>query len=141
VGVWSRVKAAIARMLPISPALAGPSASWRSSSWIHARAMQLRRVSHCEACGHTEDLEVHHVEPFSRAPFRETDLTNLMTLGEKCPTGNHHLLFGHLGDWSCSNPNVREDAAFWFKKITGRRRHADEPASFVAAAPSRKKNG
>ena len=75
----------------------------------------------CAVCGHSRDLNVHHIQPYHLFPSLELEMTNLLTLGENCPTGNHHLLFGHLGDWSCYNPNVVIDARLWLTKIKCRR--------------------
>jgi hypothetical protein len=54
-------------------------------------------------------LNVHHIKPFHLFPALELDETNLITL---CRSGeDHHLMVGHLGDWSNWNPNVVRDAA------------------------------
>jgi len=93
----------------------------RSPQWPRVRAAHLIAHPACEVCGHRRDLEVHHVQPYHLAPKLELTPSNLLTLGARCPTGNHHLLFGHLGDWSCVNRYARRDAAAWLRKILGRR--------------------
>jgi hypothetical protein len=93
----------------------------RSPKWGPVRIQHLLNHHRCEVCGCTTDLEVHHIQAFHKFPELELDPNNLLTLGERCPTGNHHLLFGHLGNWSCINPDVVADAGYWLKKIQGRR--------------------
>lgn len=92
----------------------------RSPHWESVRDAHLKEHPACEVCGHKKNLNVHHVIPFHIDASKELDPSNLITLGNKCPTGNHHLLFGHLGNWKSWNVNVREDAAAWKKKISER---------------------
>lgn len=94
----------------------------RSSKWPATRAAHLRANPACAVCGCRTDLEVHHILPFHVAPDLELNPRNLLTLGERCPTGNHHLLFGHLGDWSCWNEVAEHDVVEWRGKINTRRR-------------------
>jgi hypothetical protein len=82
----------------------------RSPKWPALRAAHLGRHNSCAVCGFRKHLNVHHIFPFYLFPHEELDPGNLITLGEKCPTGNHHLLFGHLGNWSFFNADVRSDA-------------------------------
>lgn len=85
----------------------------RSGQWPRVRKEHLRRFPTCAACGRSKDMEVHHVEPFSVAPDRELDPTNLVTLcAEPC-----HQLFGHCRDWRRSNRFVREDAAAFLHRM------------------------
>jgi 5-methylcytosine-specific restriction enzyme A len=63
---------------------------------------------------------VHHIKPFHLFPDLELSFANLITLGEACPTGNHHLLFGHLGYWSSWNEDVVKDARTFRIKIQTR---------------------
>ncbi len=92
----------------------------RSPLWRKVRDAYLLINPTCAVCGHTRDLNVHHIQPYHLLPSLELDRTNLITLGENCPTGNHHLLFGHLGDWKCYNPNVVYDTQLWLCKIKSR---------------------
>lgn len=67
----------------------------------------------CTACGSSEALQVHHVEPFHFCvlvgrPDLELDPRNLISLCERAGE-DHHLLLGHDGDFRSSNPNVRAD--------------------------------
>ena len=93
-----------------------PVGAGRSSQWPAVRAKHLKENSFCLACGRREKLEVHHIVPFHKAPERELDPTNLMTLCEG-PT-NCHFLFGHLGDWRIENRYVRADAAEFNRRRT-----------------------
>jgi len=78
----------------------------RSSKWSAVRRDFLKLHPACEACGSTDDLNVHHIQPFNVAPELELDPTNLITLCRK-----HHFEVGHLGNWKSANATVREDAA------------------------------
>jgi len=82
----------------------------RSSRWPSVRGAYLERHPACEACGGTQNLEVHHVKPFHDFPMRELDMTNLMTLC-MAPDKECHLRVGHLGNWKKFNANARADAA------------------------------
>lgn len=77
----------------------------RSKDWPEARREHLRREPWCRGCGAATGLEVHHIEPFHAAPWRELDPKNLLTLceniGRQC-----HLRKGHLGNWKNINPNI-----------------------------------
>lgn len=98
----------------------GFGAAPRSPKWPSVRAKHLKAFPACAVCGCTKGVAVHHVEPFHIDPSKELDPDNLITLGEECPTGNHHLLFGHLGDWKSYNTDVRNDAATWRRKMQER---------------------
>lgn len=92
----------------------------RSSQWGKVRDEFLKENNSCAVCGHTKSLNVHHIQPFHLYPDLELSPSNLITLGEKCPTGNHHLFVGHLGNWSSYNVNVRHDAYYWLNRIKAR---------------------
>lgn len=81
----------------------------RSPHWPAVRATFLHFNPTCAACGGTSSLEVHHCEPFHLFPERELDPTNLITLCE-CVGTNHHLVFGHAGNWRGYVTSVRDDA-------------------------------
>lgn len=91
----------------------------RSPHWPHVRAVWLHTHPTCAACGGTEALEVHHKQPFHLNPARELDPTNFITLCE-CPGSDHHLHFGHLGDWKSYNQDVETDAAAYLGKVKRR---------------------
>lgn len=90
--------------------------SKRSSKWPTIRKSFLKIHSSCAACGATEHLEVHHIEPFHENPALELDLKNFITLCDKPGRDNCHLEVGHLGNFRNANPRVREDAAEKLKK-------------------------
>lgn len=87
----------------------------RSPKWPAARKHHLERFPKCCICEATEQLDVHHVEPYHKAPMMELLETNLITL---CRV--HHFWFGHLGSWHSFNPKIVSDAEQWHAKICGR---------------------
>ncbi len=86
----------------------------RAPSWSTVARQHLESNPACAVCGHKKNLNVHHIYPFHLYPERELDPENLITLGVKCPTGNHHLLFGHFGNWQKFNPDVIVDSRKFF---------------------------
>jgi len=89
----------------------------RSGSWPRVRREHLKREPSCIACGRGKSLEVHHVRPFHENPELELDDSNLVSLcSEPC-----HFVFGHLLNWSSSNPHVREDAVSYRHRISEER--------------------
>jgi 5-methylcytosine-specific restriction endonuclease McrA len=93
----------------------------RSGKWRSLRNSYLAEHPTCEACGTKENLEVHHVLPFSKHPSRELDRTNLIALCRR-----DHFALGHdpdgpdgplKPDWRKENPNVRADAERMRKKL------------------------
>ena len=100
--------------------LTGKPSEARSSHWPIVRAAHLRLNPKCAATGDTNDLEVHHVEPYHLRPDLELDPSNLITLTEKSKTLaglNMHFIAGHLCNWSDVNPSVRRVAAFIRKSV------------------------
>ena len=95
----------------------GKSRDARSSEWPKVRKAHLALQPACAVCGCTSGVEVHHIQPFHLHPDLELEPSNLITLGESCPTGNHHLLFGHLGSWRSFNASVIKDADYIRTKI------------------------
>ena len=94
----------------------------RSPHWPAVRAAHLKLHPTCEVCGTTENLEVHHKQPFHLFPALELDPANLMTLCQS-QSHNDHLLFGHCLSWSAYNPYAVEDAAGYlarFREVRGR---------------------
>jgi 5-methylcytosine-specific restriction protein A len=88
----------------------------RSPKWKTIRKYFLKDHPACEACGSTQNLEVHHIEPVHINPDRELDPTNLITLCDKyC-----HLAIGHLMNYKSFNKNVIEDAEKFLTKIKNR---------------------
>ena len=85
----------------------------RSGRWATVRRQHLEREPACAACGRAKDLEVHHIRPYHERPELELDPENLVTLcADPC-----HLTFGHLLNFTRSNPHVREDAAAYRRRI------------------------
>lgn len=84
------------------------------------RARFLADHPSCAVCGGTRKVEVHHRIPFHLRPDLELDPDNLITLCEGCPSANHHLLYGHLGNYKSFNAQVELDANIWSKKIRTR---------------------
>lgn len=93
----------------------------RSSRWKTARTKFRRAHPFCEACGpgvKRVHLEVHHVVPYHLCVLLgrgdlELDPRNLCVLCED-DYFDHHLLVGHLSDFSSTNPIVRESALTFF---------------------------
>ena len=88
----------------------------RSPKWPTFRRQFLATHAACEACGITNNLEVHHVVAFHEHPELELDVSNVMTLCEQTGGEECHLNVGHRfgtmtkGNWKVNNPNAREDA-------------------------------
>lgn len=74
----------------------------RSSKWQSVRDAFIKKHPVCEACGTSENLNVHHVEPFHLKPELELQPKNLMTLCRK-----DHYYLGHDpdGPWKPAKPN------------------------------------
>jgi len=87
----------------------------RGPGWSKARKEHLVIESTCRGCGTNEELEVHHIEMFSKAPHLECVQSNLITLCRRC-----HKLIGHLDSWFSYNSEVRKDASNWKLKIINR---------------------
>ena len=87
----------------------------RSPKWPTVRRHHLEIEPACAVCGCRKDVEVHHCLPFHLHPEKELDESNLISLCRE-----HHLLFGHLGNFRSWNATVREDAATWARKIKER---------------------
>jgi 5-methylcytosine-specific restriction protein A len=86
----------------------------RSPKWRTVRQEHLKRNSMCAACGKKKDLEVHHIKPVHLFPDLELDPENLITLcANSC-----HLLFGHLMDFKCWNPVVRQDCRSFERRLS-----------------------
>ncbi|HEY0755627.1 MAG TPA: HNH endonuclease [Ktedonobacteraceae bacterium] len=81
----------------------------RSPQWSRVAHEHLLHEPACVVCGYKgRGLQVHHIKPFHLHPELELDPTNLITLCE-INGREHHLLIGHLDDWTSYNPIVRDD--------------------------------
>lgn len=89
----------------------------RSGKWGTVRDHWLTDHPTCAACGTDEDLDVHHILPFSSYPEAELDPENdnLITL---CRL--HHQWIGHSGNFRFWNPHVKSDAALQLKRVRER---------------------
>ena len=87
----------------------------RSGKWPKVEKAHLADHPGCAVCGATKQVNVHHVKPYHLFPELELEAGNLITLC--CGEHDHHLLFGHLGDFKAFNPTVRADAEIWAFKI------------------------
>ena len=94
-----------------------PLKTKRSSKWPAVRKNHLVKHPCCAVCGGTEKVEVHHIIPFHQDPSLELEPTNLISLCEGLRSCNHHLWFGHLGNYKKTNPDVIKDAQFWNEKL------------------------
>lgn len=98
------------RLLAPDPAGYMRTVASRSPQWAAVRNKFVEQHPACAVCGYTKDLNVHHIRPYHLFPQYELAVSNLITLGERCPSGNHHFLFGHLCLWTSFNPSVSRDA-------------------------------
>jgi hypothetical protein len=95
-----------------------PSYANRSSKWPAVRKAFLKQNPFCLVCGGTSKLEAHHIVPFHLAPELELVESNLVALCESKKHGvNCHLFFGHLGDYSKINSDVKIDTWLWSNKL------------------------
>jgi 5-methylcytosine-specific restriction endonuclease McrA len=87
----------------------------RSPEWSRVAREHLQRQPACVACGYKKNLQVHHIKPFHLHPQMELDPDNLITL---CAARGreHHLLLGHLDEWSSYNEHIRADAKRFYRK-------------------------
>jgi hypothetical protein len=93
----------------------------RSSQWPAVRTTHLKQFPNCAICGGNKKITVHHRRPFHLHPELELDPTNLITLCEGAGTGNHHLLYGHWGNYTTKyNPSIDVDTAKWFPRLTAK---------------------
>jgi 5-methylcytosine-specific restriction protein A len=99
--------------------LKAPPGARRSPKWPALRRHFLKG-KRCAVCGGTKKLEAHHIVPFHVEPRLELDERNLIPLCEGNGV-NCHLLFGHLGDFRCTNKNVCTDATVWAVRISERK--------------------
>jgi len=90
----------------------------RSPKWSKVRKNHIKKEPVCQACGTSNKLEVHHIEPYHVNPNRELDPDNLITLCKTC-----HLVFGHLMDYKSWNKDVVTDARNQYNKVTNRPYH------------------
>ncbi len=98
----------------------------RSAEWPAVAKEHLKDHPQCAACkpgtNSQAKVQVHHIFPFHYCvtlgrPDLELDQRNLITLCEAeagQPADNHHLLIGHLDDFTSSNLDVVADAKTTF---------------------------
>lgn len=61
----------------------------------------------CAVCGNKK-VQLHHVQSFASHPELELDFNNLRWLCEGFGTKQHHIEFGHLGNFKSINKNLDE---------------------------------
>ena len=92
----------------------------RSPRWPAVERAHLAKHPVCAACLRGgANVDVHHILPFRVCialgrPDLELDERNVITLcaeSDERGAGNHHLLLGHLDDWSSMNVEVAAQAA------------------------------
>ena len=89
----------------------------RSPKWKKLRIQHLKENPKCAVCGSNKNVVPHHVVPVHIDSSKELDPNNLISLCEN-RSFNCHLFFGHLKNWSKSNPNIIEDAKIWNSKLS-----------------------
>lgn len=87
----------------------------RNPKWDSFRDKYVALYPCCAACGTSKCIDVHHIRPFHLYPELELDVHNLVSLCSR-----HHLLFGHLENWSAWNPDVVNDAVVWRGRLSNR---------------------
>jgi DNA-binding transcriptional LysR family regulator len=92
----------------------------RNPGWPSLSKKLILAHPFCSVCGWTKNLNAHHKLPFHLYPEKEMDPDNIIILGEACPGGNHHLWWGHLGNWQSYNADVVEMAARMYEHLTQR---------------------
>ncbi len=92
----------------------------RSPKWPAARRAWLKKHPKCAVCLRVTKCAVHHVMVFHKRPDLELNQKNFITLCEGTGTGNHHLWWGHLGNFKSWNETVREDVKYFREKILKR---------------------
>ncbi len=102
----------------------------RSPEWPKVREKFLEICPACAACGSTDGLEVHHIQPFHLHRELELDPSNLITLGE---SDGHpcHFMFGHLLDWRSYNPQVQKDAERYLEEVKARPKPEEQPLAEI----------
>lgn len=103
------------RRLPQGPQYLGVM---RAGRWDTVRDAHVKGQPACAVCGTKSGVEVHHVRPYHLFPELELDPTNLITLCRE-----HHLWWGHLGDFKSWNPEVRR----WIDRRLSRPYTAADP--------------
>ena len=94
-----------------------PDEFGRSGKWPRVRAEHIRREPECVACGRSDELEVHHIQPYHEKPELELDSGNLITLcADPC-----HFVHGHAMNWQWSVPSVREDCVAYRRRLKAAR--------------------
>ena len=92
----------------------------RSPKWSEVRRGYIALYPNCAVCDKKGTIlssnEAHHCVPFHLQPEMELNPKNLITLCRE-----HHLFFGHLGNFKSINENVELDCALWFLKIKNRK--------------------
>ena len=90
------------------------------SQWqlTKAKRAYLKEHAECAICGHTKDLEVHHVVPVHVDASKALDHDNFITL---CDWRNHgcHYVFGHFRNFRTKwNPDIRNFAELVYAKLS-----------------------
>src|SRR5665213_577681 len=87
----------------------------RSPKWEQVRKAFIALHPTCAVCGTkgslTNQLNVHHIQPFHLHPALELDNSNLITLCRR-----DHYLMGHLLNWSSFNKDIPTDSTLWNTK-------------------------
>ena len=94
----------------------------KSPEWIKVATAHLQTHPYCLACGCKPvagELTVHNKYPYQLCnavgrPDLACDERNLITFCDGIGSEEHHLLLGHLGDWSSYNPEAITDATTTF---------------------------
>lgn len=113
---------AATKRLVIAAAIAAEKPAFtrrRSPKWSTFRKNVLGKRPKCAACGRTEFVELHHIQPYHLRPELELDITNVVPLCEGIGAGCH-LLLGHLGDYRSWNPDIATWLPAFSKAVANR---------------------
>jgi hypothetical protein len=86
--------------------------SERSGKWRTVRDKYIKENPLCYACGSKNELQCHHIVPFSIDKSLELNIKNLVTLCTNC-----HFVFGHLHNYKNFNPEVIRDCQEHYKRV------------------------
>lgn len=93
-------------------------AEGRSPGWPTFRKKVIAKLKaqgryFCPVCATTTKLELHHINPYWAAPLEELDENNVLIVCRP-----HHLSICHLENFKRWNKHVREDIAYWAKRLS-----------------------
>lgn len=92
----------------------------RRSGWGELRRAHIKLQSHCQCCGRTDILDVHHIVPVWVNRDLELESANLITLCRATKNNKTycHFMQGHLGiDWHHYDYNIVKRAEMFRESL------------------------